>query len=235
MSETPKARILSDLFAGAGMGLLLGTVMGLTTTPVVSVVVGALAALLGVFMGLDGSGDDSGRTPRVNGVRIGALGAAAVIGFGLGLYVRINNPLAESPVDQMARWAEALPEDPTLAKQMMLYERTGISPEAFTYGDTTSAGPVVAVMNEEAVKAKSAILFSSLSKYDACSKLDPEEYGTPADVLALYARSTAPAMLKRIKAEIEALDPEMQPAAVITAHLVLCAVQDAEDEEEDGP
>lgn len=230
MAEKPQAQPMSDIFAGAGMGLLLGTVMGLTTTPVVSVVVGALASLLGVFMGLDGTGSSEGRALRVNGTRIGALGLAAVIGFGLGLYVRINNPLAEHPADQLARWEEALPDDPTLAKQMMLYERTGISPAEFTYGKDVPATPVAAVVNEEVVKAKSAILFSTLSEFDACSLVDPEEYADASETLKVYDRHNAPDLLKKLKTEIEALDPELQDAAVISAHRILCILQEEEEE-----
>lgn len=33
----------------------------------------------------------------------------------------------------MAKWTEAFPDNPTLARQMMVYERTAITPKAIAY------------------------------------------------------------------------------------------------------
>jgi hypothetical protein len=96
--------ILPDLFGGAGMGLLLGTLVGLSSSPVVGIVVGALASVLAVFLGLDVSTGSVIGALRINGVRIGALGVATVIGLGLGLYVRVNNPFLPDPEVQLQRW-----------------------------------------------------------------------------------------------------------------------------------
>jgi hypothetical protein len=43
---------LSHVIAGAGIGLLVGTLVGLSLSPVVGVVLGGLTALLAAFLGL---------------------------------------------------------------------------------------------------------------------------------------------------------------------------------------
>jgi hypothetical protein len=116
----------ADALAGIGLGLMLGTIVGLTTTPVVAGLVGGITSLLAVFLGLDGGGGEgklaSIARVQLNAVRIGCFGLAAVAGFGIGLYVRINNPLAEAPQTQLARWQAAFPDNPVLAQQMMVFE-----------------------------------------------------------------------------------------------------------------
>ena len=228
MAELPQTRPVADIFAGAGMGLLLGTVVGLTTTPVVAGIVGALTSLLAVFLGLDGSGSAEGRAIRINALRIGSLGLAAVAGFGLGLYIRINNPLAEPPGVQMARWSEAFPDDPTLAKQMMVFERTGIEPGALIFGKDAPAEPVAATVNATVAAAKSSILYSTLSEFDACHRLNPERLNNTEQTLANYARANAPDSLPKIKVSIEALPPGEQAAALAVAHDILCILQEGE-------
>ncbi|HQY10435.1 MAG TPA: hypothetical protein PK797_17170, partial [Burkholderiaceae bacterium] len=47
----PRNSVLGDVLSGAGLGLLLGVVVGLATSPVVAIVVGALVSLLAVFLG----------------------------------------------------------------------------------------------------------------------------------------------------------------------------------------
>lgn len=228
MADKPQAHPVADLFAGAGMGLLLGTVVGLTTTPVVAGIVGALTSVLAVFLGLDGSGSSEGRVLRINAVRIGSFGMAAVIGFGLGLYARINNPLAEAPETQMARWSAAFPEDPTLAKQLMVYERTGIKPDGLVFGKQAPDAPLKAEVDERIAAAKSSILYSTLSEFDACHRLNPERLNSTEATLRNFTRTNAPDWLAPVKAKIEARPPEEQALALAATHDVLCILQQEE-------
>ena len=117
---------IADMFAGAGIGALLGTILGLAITPVVATVVGALTSVLAVFLGLDGQ--ERSRMLKVNALRIGAFGFATIAGLTLGMFLRINNPMAMEPEQAIARWNEAFKDNPSLAQQMMIFERTGLKP-----------------------------------------------------------------------------------------------------------
>ncbi len=214
-------RFISDVFSGVGIGLLLGTVLGLSTTPVVALVVGALTSILAVFLGLDGK--ENSRLPSVSSVRIGAFGLATVAGLGLGLHLRINNPIAIAPSVAMERWIEAFPDNPTLARQMMIYERTAIVPGALQF-EAEAPGTAVA-LDAAAASVRQAVLFSSLSEFDACTRLDPERFATADDVIAAYSRPGAPDTVKALAADLAALPDGDKPTAVIVAHSLLCTLQ----------
>lgn len=153
--------IAVDVLSGAGLGLLLGMVVGLASSPVVAIVVGALTSLLAVFLGLESGGDSkvaSLAKVQLNGVRIGSFGLVAALGVILGLFIRINNPLSEPPTQQLARWQAALPDNPVLARQMMIFERTGITPSTLNFDK--DAG--VQVKLAEGAAAHRSVLFGSL-------------------------------------------------------------------------
>jgi hypothetical protein len=219
-------RIAADLASGLGIGLLLGLVLGLSTTPVVAVVVGALASLLAALLGLTGGPAADPATPslasrlHVNGLRIGSLGLAAVAGVLIGLYVRINNPLAEPPKAQLARWEAAFPDNPALARQMMIYERHGLVPgtmklePGFGTTVTAAAGP----------NHRSATLFSQLEGKALCSNLAPAEYGNDVKKL-LRAWGDQGPPLSTLAQSVAALPPEQQAPALAGAHSLLCGLE----------
>ena len=85
-------------------------------------VVGALVSLLAVFLGLESRGESKlaiVAKVQINGLRIGTFGLAAVAGVLLGQWVRVNNPIAQPPQQQLARWQQAFPDNPVLAAQLM--------------------------------------------------------------------------------------------------------------------
>jgi hypothetical protein len=217
-----RGSVVSDIFAGAGIGLLLGTVLGLSTTPVVALVVGALTSVLAVFLGLDGK--EQSRLPSVSAVRIGAFGFATVAGIAFGLHVRINNPIAIAPSRAMERWTEAFPDNPTLARQLMVYERTAIVPGELRFDAGSPAGTSVAV-DASAAPSRQAVLFSSLSEFDACTRLDPERFATAEDAIAAYTRRGAPDVVQSIAAELDALSGDEKNTAVKVTHSLLCRLQ----------
>lgn len=220
--QRPK-RLAPDLFAGAGLGLLLGLVVGLSITPVVAGLVGALTSLLAVFLGLDPTGATR-RLPKVNAVRIGAFGFATVLGIGLGLFVRINNPLALEPEHLMAKWETALPDNPTLARQMMVLERASLAPAALAY---VEGQPETAVQTTGQPGARTAVLFSSEGAgFDACQLLRPGV--VPAETtLGRYDRPNAPEIVREFGATLDALPDAELETGLAVAHSLLCSLQDA--------
>lgn len=216
----------ADLLSGLGIGLLLGIVVGLSTTPVVAVVVGALTSLLAALLGLGGSSPADPAKPtllntmQLNGLRIGSFGLAAVAGVFIGLYVRINNPLAESPKAQLARWDAAFPDNPTLARQMMIYERHRLVPGAlkldqdFGTAVTAAAGP----------DTRSAVLFSNLQGKALCRDLAPTEYGNDTAKL-LRAWGDVGKPLSDLAEAVGALPADQRAPALAGAHALLCGLE----------
>jgi hypothetical protein len=90
--------------AGAAIGLLLGLLVGLSSSPVVSVVIGALASGLMVLLGLANNASQSeSQVERIN------AGAARLLGFGLvcslaligEIYIRTHDLMTPSPKAQV--------------------------------------------------------------------------------------------------------------------------------------
>jgi len=230
MADTPEppSSVYGDIFAGAGLGLLLGTILGLAVTPVVAAVVGALSSLLAIFLGLDGKGAGA-RLPTLNAVRIGAFGFATVLGLGLGLHLRINNPLAADPSVSLAKWDAALPGNPTLARQLMVFERTAILPGRLKFEEASGEGEAV-TLEASLAGAKQTVLFSNLADFDACSQLDPLRYATAEETLAAYGRGDPPQMVKAVGTVLDDVDEADREVAVGLAHSILCEMQLAEDQ-----
>jgi hypothetical protein len=199
-------------------------VVGLSTSPVVGIVVGALTSLLAVFLGLQGGEDSkiaSLAKVQLNGVRIGCFGLAAVLGVLLGLYVRINNPLADAPEHQLARWMRAFPDNPVLARQMMISERSGLNATNLKF-DSEAAG--VAVTLASGAGARSASLFSNAGARDLCRELAPERFANdPANILNAFGDIES---LAAVANQVRALPTDHRFGALLAAHATLCATKD---------
>ena len=141
--QNPISSRLSDIFAGAGLGLLLGVVVGLSASPVVGMVVGALTSVLAVFLGLSGEGSETSRLPRVNGLRIGAFGLAAVAGWASGCTCGSTTALPKRRPSN-CRAGRRRSDDPLLVKQMVIFERTGLAPTSLALGPDGAAVAVEA-------------------------------------------------------------------------------------------
>lgn len=129
---------LADLVAGAGLGLLVGFLLGLSVTQVVGGVITALAALLGGFLGLSGDSGSPNRTWR-----IGAFGLCCVLGIIAGLDIRANDLLAPS-VKQAVKAYEGAGYPPQQARDLVAFERLGIKPSNATVVDQPPAGRAAA-------------------------------------------------------------------------------------------
>ena len=96
-------KMFGQLFAGVGLGLLVGVLVGLSSSPVVSVVVGALASGMVTLLGFVRSPKD-GEAPLSDGsvVRLGGFGVACAAAVLFGLFIRTHNWLSPSIADQVA-------------------------------------------------------------------------------------------------------------------------------------
>lgn len=188
-SKYPISSILTNIFAGAGMGLLVGLIVGLSVSPVVSVILGALASLLAAFLGLQPGSDETPADGNVGGMlsrlqqnslKAGSFGFACVAAIFLGLFIRNHDIFDRPPIAQLQEWKKA-GFDEDYARQLIVLQKFGIDPATKTvnYGETQ--------------KAHSGALFSGKSESDICSALDPERYdNNVAQVLKAYRRLGLP-------------------------------------------
>lgn len=217
--------IAINVWSGAGLGLLLGVIVGLSQTPVVAEVMGVLTGLLAVFLGLQGSGDAElpvvGKL-RMNGARIGSFGLAAALGLILGLFLRVANPFVETPDQEFARWAKAFPGNEVLARQAMLFERMGIEPAEWHFVD--GVGMAVSV-NADQARARRPALFGVLNRTNLCNELNPEDFNNdPAALLEAYDDESEP-VLDATAAQIRELPEDHRLSALVTAHTLFCSLQ----------
>ena len=124
----------SGLFAGAGVGLLLGIIMGLSVSSVVGTVLGSLSAGLLALLGFQ---KDS--ATKASSFRIAAFGFSCVMGLLLGITIRTNSWFAPSPEQQLARW-ETAHFTAEQARQLVLYEQTGIAQKDWTFATQRPGG-----------------------------------------------------------------------------------------------
>jgi hypothetical protein len=94
--------MIGQLFAGVGLGLLVGMLVGLSSSPVVSVVVGALAAGIITLLGFVPSAKSS-EPGSVEGsvVRLGSFGIVCTAAILAGLFIRTHNSFSPSIAQQV--------------------------------------------------------------------------------------------------------------------------------------
>ena len=222
----PRGDVLGNVVSGVGLGLLLGLIVGLSKTPVVAEVVGALTGLLAVFLGLQSGGNGAfpgiGRL-RVNALRIGSFGLAAAVGLLIGLFLRVTEPFAQSPEQALARWSAAFPDNTVLARQAMIYERTGVRPKAWTFEPGKASE---AVWDEGVADARQGVLFGVLRRANPCDDLNPADFGgDPTETLVAYDNQ-GEAVLDRMAEQVRALERSEQAVALNAMHALFCALRD---------
>lgn len=170
--SAPRIDLIGRIFAGAGLGLLLGLIVGLSKTPVVAGVVGTLTGLLAVFLGLqarDSSLPVVGGV-KVDGLRIGSFGFATSMGLILGMFIRVTNPFELSPEEQYTRWLTAFGEgNENLARQAMVYERLSLLSKTWEF----APGEASEVDRTEGVRRQGASLVGKASTTSYCKDLEP--------------------------------------------------------------
>jgi hypothetical protein len=274
-----KQGLVVDVFSGAGLGLLLGVIMGMAHSPVVAIVAGAITSVLAVFLGLEGGDSKLSALAnvRLNGVRIGSFALATVIGLFLGLYVRINNPLVESPMVQLQRWHEAFPikvaplkpttglryaadadearRNRTLARQLMVFERTGLKPASLDFGgilpknlstksiesskgsnasgSEAQASAFTPVELSETAGSRLAILFGKENESNVCRDLSPDEYTRNGKVnVTGWASAFEVEGFTGVFEMVYAADDSDKEQLLNAAHKLLCDLSNLAKEEQ---
>lgn len=122
-----------QIFAGAGLGLLVGGIIGLSISETTGIILGALTSLLAAFFGLRSSKDGE----EGNQLVIGSFGFACIMGIVFGIFVRTHQYLAPSIKSEMSAYLEA-GFDSTEAKEIILISKFGIKSEGIEVVENTS-------------------------------------------------------------------------------------------------
>lgn len=161
-----------EIVAGSALGLLVGALVGLSSSPVAANFLGVMTALLAAFFGLRGSataeGEDPPRTPGnvSSGLRIASFSLACLAAILLSLFARTHALLSPSAAQQVGQWTSA-GYTPTEARQLAAYQLLGILP-----ANTTQATP--------AANPTSSVLFGVTT--DECRLLDPSSFANAREL-----------------------------------------------------
>jgi hypothetical protein len=205
------ATLLSDVGAAGVLGLLLGVLIGLSGSPVVSVIVTGLVTLLA---GLFGFSDKL--SPNLTASiarRIVAFGLAAVITTPVAIYVRTHELLAPSVKSQRDALSEIGIKDSKEQAEMLRFLRFGILPSGTSALPKDS--PSAAIVN-----SRQGVLFAQSPTF--CSAL-LQLSSSPNDILALLDAGSKE--LKDIAAILRRLPDEQRTPALAASRIYLCGVQ----------
>lgn len=157
------------LFSGSGIGLLIGVLMGISVTPTVAVIIGALASGLAVLLGLNDQHFNNAKA-----VRLGGFGFACVLGIYCGLYARTHqmlSPTAAPPPSLSEQKAEyvGIGFSDREALDFIAFERFKIkNPSWILVGEPAGAAGGGESLAE---KAKMTLLFGAEVDLDKCDEL----------------------------------------------------------------
>lgn len=220
-AEQPsRLEFVGSICAGAGLGLLLGLIVGLSKTPVVAGVVGTLTGLLAVFLGLQAGGANLpviGKV-KIDGFRIGSFGFATSAGLILGLFIRVTNPFGETPEEQYAHWKTAFGDNEVLARQAMIYERTGLRPRTFYF--TPDKGTEIS--KEEGVGNEGASLVGKARTASYCRDLDPKAADNDVDEILYRYNNRKDDTLTAMANYVDTLSKEYRLGALYGYHAQFC-------------
>jgi hypothetical protein len=121
-AQQPRIRTGQEIFAGLGLGLAVGLLVGMSNAPVTSLVVSSLVALIATFFGLSAQTVDGARV-----LRIAAFGIACPIAIVFGLAARAHAWFAPTIQQQTLAWTNA-GFSPAEARSMVAFHELGFVP-----------------------------------------------------------------------------------------------------------
>jgi hypothetical protein len=195
--------MLAGVLGGLSLGAFLGFLIGLSTTPVVSIVITGVVALLAAFFGLS---EKLGIATSTEGSsRLVAFGIAATLCMFGGMHLRTNQTLMPSIDSQREDLRKIGYADNTKAQtEMLAYLRYGLLPTGATAAPDHSPG--------------GGVLYARPPS-DLCDGLS--KTSAPADIMQILGGSDK--HLKRVAAKIKALAPERQADVADVVKSALCA------------
>ena len=234
--------MFGQIFAGVGLGLLVGVLVGLSFSPVVSVVVGALATGMTALLGFGLPAKNGEPAHAVGSVgRLGSFGIACAAAVLLSLFVRTHNWMSPKIADQVAEVRKAgyseeearswvayknfgtlswLPPDIAEAEQVAKLQKAGYSTEdALRLVASTGAGQEKSPTDGRGAPITASVLFSS-SGSDECHTFDTNRYKDTKE--HLNALQLLGGKYAEYAKKISALDAGHQKMVLDSLRLLFC-------------
>ena len=204
-------------FAGGAIGLLVGIAAGLSSAPVIAVVVGAISGGLLLLLGLkrgapEGGHSFTGNASSAMTARVAAFGIVCTIALILGVLARSYDVLAPSAQRLAQGWKDA-GFSPDRAHDIALYQKVGLS---FARSDGKEE---LVAHRESAAGTQSSNLFASAST-SVCPYFDRHNYGSTDDML--NAMKLQGGALEKFAKSAENLAPAQRDELVDATGGLLC-------------
>ena len=143
------------IFGGAGLGILIGLLIGMSTSGTVGLIIGSLASVLLVLLGFKEKGDSNIQT-----LRVGSFGLFCALAVLAGLILRVNNSFTPTIKSEVERWTADSLFSLKEAKTYFLYERFGFVPSGVEIDSTIDK------------KRAQVVLYGSEVSLSDCEKLE---------------------------------------------------------------
>lgn len=205
----------SQLFAGVGLGLLVGILVGLSSSPVVSVVVGALAAGMVTLLGFTRS--STGGEPSYSEgstIRLGGFGVACAAAVILGLFIRTHNWASPSIAEQVSDVQKAGYSGEE-ARRWVAYKNIGAILQPGSSSGSNSQSPP----NRGAELVAGSVLFSGADSGE-CQHFDTNRYKDAPE--HLYSLRQSGGKYAEYAEKISTLDAAQQKAVLDSLRLLFC-------------
>jgi hypothetical protein len=195
-----------NALAGIGIGMLLGIAVGLSSSPVIGVVVGAMGTGLLALLGLK---DNTAIPNPAQALRLVGFGFACTVGLLVGLLLRTSDVLSPKLISQQEQWKSiGFSEDE--AKKVVLYQRVGLllPPLVTPPGNLQLAGK------------SSTSLFAGNSQMDVCSATNSSSFASTDE--HLNALDQAGGRLREFANTLRGLKPDEQKRILASINHLAC-------------
>ncbi|MFI5117594.1 MAG: hypothetical protein ACHP8B_12945 [Terriglobales bacterium] len=191
----PKSQSVSEFGAGASIGALLGLIMGLSVSPVVLTVLGALAAGLLALLGFSDRSNSADAAPPRGTLRVFGFGAFCTLFVVVGIIFRTHDTLAPSIADQESRLSSSGLFSKTEIHQILLLKAFGLSQSTGTKSTdglqavagrsiAASSAPVLFASQAEICQVMRRDQYNNISNYVQSLKDHGGDYASLADAIA---------------------------------------------------
>lgn len=201
--------MVGQLFAGGGLGLLVGVLVGLSASPVVSVILGSIAAGLATLLGFVSKEEPAYGEGSV--VRLGSFGVTCAIAVVLGVFLRTHN-IASPSISQQVEEIRKAGYSPEEARRWVAYRNLGVNLNAASTGEKPHETASI-------VPAASSVLFSGNDRGE-CRHFDTTEYKTTAE--HINALRLSGGRYAEYADKIASMDANQQKTALEGLRLLFC-------------
>jgi len=195
-----------NVLSGVSLGALTGLLLGLSASPVVGSVLGALIAGILVFLSLSNAADGAvgGDLNDTKLIRVSVFSMAATAAALLGIMIRSEQWLGASALQQQYSDLLSIGIPPRDAKAAIL--------------DRVKATP----LDAEADRMRSPVLFAADVTTEQCQELDPDKFGSAQGAFTRYEAAGDP--WRETAQQVEKLVPAADQMTVLKfVHQIHCA------------